>query len=123
MSPKNTVVTVVSGSSRLPVSVTFQSASRSRVAVASAAPSTVPMLNTRTSGRSGSAGADVVVGVVVVVTAAIDESSPSSDPPPIVCNAMSRNATPRNNSTMMMARRGRPEESRWFIGAYCIDTR
>src|SRR6185437_12274510 len=45
--PKYTVVAVTSGSVRLPVSVTFQPASRSRVAARSAAPATSEMLNTR----------------------------------------------------------------------------
>ncbi len=79
------------------------------------------MLNTRTSGLAGSSDADVVVGELATLVVLTEEST-SSASPPIAWNPTSRKTTPRNSSTITMARRGRPEDSRWFIGAYCIDT-
>src|SRR6478735_7786083 len=117
-SPKYTVVTGTPSRTRLPVSVTFHSASRSRVAVPSAAPGTSEMLNTRTSALacsgSGEGSALEVALLVVVLTTAESPSSSSSGPR--YWSATSRNTTPRKSSTMTMARSGSPEESRWFIG-------
>jgi len=65
---------VTSGNVRLPVSVTFQPASRSRLAVLSAAPSVDEMLNTRTSAFAGAGDADDVAELeVVTVEVAIDD--------------------------------------------------
>ena len=36
-------------------------------------------------------------------------------------NPTSRNTTPRNNITITIARRGSPEEFRWFITAHSIE--
>ena len=93
--PKYTVVAVTSGSVRLPVSVTFQSASRSRAAVRSAAPATSEMLNTRTSALA--TGAWLLVGAaetVVVATVGTEvPSSLASSPEPMAWKATRRNTT------------------------------
>ena len=95
--------------------MTFHSASRSRFAVLSAAPATSEMLYTRTSALAGSASAvgdALVVEVAVTVVTAVDELLSLSSPEPMAWNPTSRNTTPRNSSTMTMARRGNPEDSR-----------
>ena len=36
-------------------------------------------------------------------------------------NPTNKNTTPRNSNTITIARRGSPEEFRWFITAHCIE--
>ena len=64
----------------------------------------------------------VALAVVVVVVAIGDCSLVVVAPEPIAWNPTSRNTTPRNSSTITMARRGSPEELRWFI-ALTVSTR
>ena len=108
--PKYTVVAVTSGAVRLPVSVTFQPASRSRSPMRLAPPSSPPMLKTRTSALAAGA-ADVLAVVEVTVRVAVESSVLSLLPEPMAWKPTSRKMTPRNSSTMTMARSGRPEES------------
>ncbi len=68
---------------------------------------------------AGAGGSDVGDGVEVVLTVATGDSSAlESSPEPMAWNPTSRKTTPRNSSTITMARRGSPEESEWrsFIG-------
>src|ERR1700712_392355 len=117
VSPKYTVVAVTIGSVRLPTSVTFQPPSRRREASRSATPAASEMLKTRTSvvAASGGGVADEVAGAAVadeLVTVGPEESpSPESLLEPIAWKPTSRKTTPRNSSTITMARRGSPEES------------
>jgi hypothetical protein len=79
------------------------------------------MLKTRTSALAGAFDVDVGVDVVVIVDVAIEEPPVSESlPEPMAWNPTNRNTTPKNSSTMTMARNGSPEESRWFITAHCI---
>jgi hypothetical protein len=80
-------------------------------------------LKTRTSAFAGAGFADDVAELVVpaVLVAIDDDWSPSESPEPIAWNPTSRNTTPRNSNTITMARKGSPEEFRWFITAHCIE--
>src|SRR5271156_4779727 len=55
--------------------------------------------------------ADVFGAIVLVVTVDTDESSSELAPDPMAWNPTSKKMTPRNNSTITMARRGSPVES------------
>ena len=68
-------------------------------------------------GRRGAADG-VGDGVEELLTATGDSSALESSPPPMAWKPTSRKTTPRNSSTITMARRGSPEESEWrsFIG-------
>jgi hypothetical protein len=71
------------------------------------------MLNTLTSAFAGAAVVDVVVAVADVALAELlDELESELLSELSDWNATSRKTTPRNNSTMTMARRGSPEDSR-----------
>ena len=57
--------------------------------------------------------------MVVVAIGACSPAESSSEP--IAWNPTNRNTTPRNSSTITIARKGSPEEFRWFITAHCIE--
>ena len=58
-----------------------------------------------------------------------ESSALESSPEPIAWNPTSRKTTPRNSSTITMARRGSPEESEWrsfiwpTVSAWCANPR
>src|SRR5580693_963841 len=114
--------------------MTLKPAALSWSAVCAATPSLPEMLNTCTSASFGPglllvgvAEAPLVVLVELVTLLDTGDAESSSEFPeePRACQPNSRKITPRNNSTITMARRGSPEESgtRSFIEPTVARTR